>query len=163
MMKSYPPFASAYLYSYLHQNRLSKVETGSKSAHLSSIKKLTDVCKHSKLTDMKPLGEYIRELRDKNDLSLREFAAKLGGLSAAFLSDIELGRRYPSDDVLTDMARVLGTSIEDLKSHDTRAPIKELKQLADSNPAYGIALRKVIDSKISPEELINLADSKDGK
>src|SRR5437588_601706 len=37
----------------------------------------------------KTLGERIRELRAEKDLSLREFAKKLGGLSAAFLSEIE--------------------------------------------------------------------------
>lgn len=111
---------------------------------------------------MKTLGEFIREQREKNDLSLREFAKKLGGLSAAFLSDIELGRRYPSEDVLKEMARVLNLGLEELKSYDTRAPLKELKQLVDSNPAYGLAFRKVLDSKFSPEELIKLAEKKDG-
>ena len=42
------------------------------------------------------LGQRIRELRGKKDLSLRELAKKLD-VSAAFLSDIELGRRYPSE------------------------------------------------------------------
>src|SRR5687768_15117008 len=110
---------------------------------------------------MKTLGEFIREQREKNDLSLREFAKKLGGLSAAFLSDIELGRRYPSEDVLKEMARVLNLDLEELKSYDTRAPLKELKRLVDSNPAYGLAFRKVLDSKLSPEELIKLAEKKD--
>jgi transcriptional regulator with XRE-family HTH domain len=38
------------------------------------------------------LGQRIRELRDKADLSLRELAKKIG-ISSPFLSDIELGRR----------------------------------------------------------------------
>ena len=42
----------------------------------------------------KTLGVRIRELRDQRDLSLREFARRLGDVSAAHLSDIELGRRY---------------------------------------------------------------------
>jgi transcriptional regulator with XRE-family HTH domain len=109
---------------------------------------------------MKTLGEYIRELREKNDLSLRELAKKLDNLSAAFLSDVELGRRYPSDDVLAKMANVFGVSVAELKSYDTRVPVKELKLLADSNPAYGIALRKVVDREISPEDIIKLADRK---
>ena len=111
---------------------------------------------------MKTLGEFIREHREKNDLSLREFAKRLGGLSAAFLSDIELGRRYPSEDVLKEMARVLNLDLEEMKSYDSRAPLKELKQHVDSNPAYGLAFRKVLDSKLSPEELIKLAEKKDG-
>jgi transcriptional regulator with XRE-family HTH domain len=109
---------------------------------------------------MKLLGDYIRELREGQDLSLRELAKKLGGLSAAFLSDIELGRRYPSDEVLANMAVVFGVDLGELKSHDTRAPLKEMKQLADLNPAYGIAFRRMVDSKVSPEDLMNLAERK---
>jgi len=109
---------------------------------------------------MSTLGNYIRELREKNDLSLREFAKKLGGLSAAFLSDVELGRRYPSDDVLAKMAKELNVTVDDLKSRDTRLPVRELKQLVDSDPVYGLALRKVAEGNVSPEELIKLAEKK---
>src|SRR5713226_9594675 len=98
---------------------------------------------------MKTLGERIRELRDQCDLSLREFAKKLGGLSAAFLSDVELGRRYPSDKILADMARGLGTTLEELRRYDTRPPLEELKRLTTENPAYGLAFRKVIDKNIT--------------
>ena len=109
---------------------------------------------------MKTLGEYIRELREKNDLSLREFAKRLN-LSAPFVSDIELGRRYPSEDVLEKIAKTLGVSTEELRSYDTRIPISELKKLAKSSPAYGIALRKLADKKISPEEIIRIAEKKE--
>src|SRR5271166_3501441 len=40
------------------------------------------------------LGQRIHELRDKADLSLRGSAKKIG-ISSPFLSDIELGRRFP--------------------------------------------------------------------
>ena len=109
---------------------------------------------------MKTLGEYIRELREKNDLSLREFAKRLN-LSAPFVSDIELGRRYPSEDVLEKIAKTLGVSTEELRSYDTRVPISELKKLVKSSPAYGIALRKLADKKISPEEIIRIAEKKE--
>ena len=112
---------------------------------------------------MKTLGERIRELREQKDLSLRDLAKKIEK-SAAFLSDIELGRRYPSDEVLSDMAQALGTSLEDLRSHDTRAPVQEMKRLASSNPLYGVAFRKAVDkalsNKISPEELMKFLDKK---
>jgi transcriptional regulator with XRE-family HTH domain len=112
---------------------------------------------------MKTLGERIRELRDKQDLSLRELGEKLGGKSAAFLSDIELGRRFPSEEFLVEMARVLRTTVTDLKSFDSRAPIEELKRLANQNPAYGIALRKVIDKGVSAEDLLGLLKKRDKK
>lgn len=108
----------------------------------------------------KSLGERIRELRDERDLSLREFGKKLGDLSAAFLSDVELGRRHPSEKVLGDMARVLGTSLEDLKAHDMRSTVQDLKRLVHENPAYGFAFRQMLDKKISAEDLTELVEGK---
>ena len=109
---------------------------------------------------MKTLGQYIRELREEKDLSLREFAKRLG-LSAPFVSDIELGRRFPSDEVLEKMAEVLAVSIEDIRSYDVRIPVSELKKLASSDPIYGVALRKIADKKISPEDIIRMAEKKE--
>jgi transcriptional regulator with XRE-family HTH domain len=107
---------------------------------------------------MKTLGQRIRELRDEKDLSLREFAKKLGGLSAAFLSDVELGRRHPSDEVLAEMARVLGTTAADLKKHDSRAPVEELKRHSSEDPAFGFALRRLVDKDVKPEDLLKFLD-----
>ncbi len=109
---------------------------------------------------MKTLGQHIRELRVEKSLSLREFAKRLN-LSAPFVSDIELGRRDPSEDVLERMAEAFGISPEELRSYDIRVPISELKKLAQSNPAYAIVLRMLADRKISPEEIIDLAEKKE--
>lgn len=109
--------------------------------------------------DTKTLGQRIRELREQKDSSLRDFAKNLG-VSAAFLSDIELGRRYPSEKVLLSIAQKLDTTIEDLRKYDTRPPVEDLKRLTVSNPLYGVAFRKVIDRKISAQDLINFADKK---
>lgn len=106
---------------------------------------------------MTTLGQKIRELREDQDVSLREFAKKLN-LSAAFLSDIELGRRFPSPEVLLNIARELKISVEDLQQYDQRPPIEEMKRLTESNPRYGFAFRKLVDSNLSPEDLLKLAD-----
>jgi len=102
---------------------------------------------------MKTLGERIRELREKQDFSVRELARKLK-LSAPFLSDVELGRRHPSDEVLEKLAGLLATTVEDLKKYDARPPVQELKRIAATNPAMGFALRRVVDDGVSPEELL---------
>ena len=108
---------------------------------------------------VKTLGQRIRELREQNDLSLRELSKKLKvKVSAAFLSDVELGRRYPSDKGLLDIAKALGTTAEDLRQYDTRAPVEDIRRLASSDPLYGIAFRKVIDKKISAKKLIDLLE-----
>jgi len=102
---------------------------------------------------MKPLGERIRELRDQQDLSVRELAKKIE-VSAPFLSDVELGRRHPSDEVLEMIAKVLNTTFDDLKKHDSRLPVQELKRITASNPAMGFALRRVVDEQVDPDELL---------
>ncbi len=105
----------------------------------------------------KTLGRRIRELRDQEDLSLRELAEKVG-VSAAFLSDIELGRRYPSDNKLAKIAHALGTSLDELRTFDTRPPVDELKRLSAENPTYGLAFRRMINKKISPDEILKFAN-----
>lgn len=109
---------------------------------------------------VKTLGQKIRELRDEQDLSLRELAKKLDGISAAHLSDIELGRRYPSDDLLTKIARKLGVPLDDLQSYDTRPPMEQLKRMTEADPAFGFALRKLVDKQITSEDILNLANNK---
>lgn len=115
---------------------------------------------------MRSLGERIRELREEKDLSLRELARALG-LSAAFMSDVELGRRYPSDEVLAKIAKKLHTTADDLRAHDTRPPLEDLKRVASANPVYGIAMRRMIeridDEDLSPEELLKLLNRRRAK
>ncbi len=111
---------------------------------------------------MKTLGARIRELREDKDLSVRELAKRLG-VSAPFLSDVELGRRHPSDEVFVAIARALGATVTELRSFDTRPPIQELKRLAAANPAYGIMLRKVLDKNVDPEDVIKFLESRKQK
>jgi transcriptional regulator with XRE-family HTH domain len=90
------------------------------------------------------LGQRIRELRDTKDVSLREFAKQIE-VTPAHLSDIELGRRYPSDQLLTRIAARLGVRVAELEKHDSRPPVDEIKRLSEADPAYGFAFRKLVD------------------
>jgi transcriptional regulator with XRE-family HTH domain len=103
------------------------------------------------------LGQRLRELRDKADLSLRELAKRIG-VTSPFLSDIELGRRFPSEEILAKLAGALNVSPEDLKQYDNRGPIADLKRLMDSDPKLGFAFRtaveKVKSGELTAEELI---------
>lgn len=90
-------------------------------------------------------GERIAELRDAKDLSMRELAAQVK-ISAAFVSEIENGMRYPSEDVLPRLAAALGTTVEDLKRYDHRPPTKEIQELVDMDPRFGFAFRKMVNS-----------------
>lgn len=110
------------------------------------------LCKLTRDSIMKTLGERIRELREQSDVSLRELAKELK-VSAPFLSDVELGRRHPSKDVLERLAAILKTTPEDLQKFDARPPVQELRRMAANNPAMGFALRGVVDEGVSAEEL----------
>jgi len=108
------------------------------------------------------LGERIRELREGADFSLREFA-RLLKISAAFLSDIELGRRFPSDDLLARLAKRLGTTEDDLREFDSRPPLDDLKRRSAQDPTYGFALRRMIEDDVSAEDLIEMLDERGKK
>lgn len=108
---------------------------------------------------MKTLGQKIRELREEKDFSLRKLAKKIE-VSPAFLSDIELGRRNPSEKNLKLIAQVLNISLDELRNYDTRFPVEDLKRLATTDPMYGLAFRKVITNKIEPEDLLSFVEKK---
>jgi transcriptional regulator with XRE-family HTH domain len=121
---------------------------------------LTPQCPLYKLTHMEGIGPFIRRRRDELDLSLREFAKKLD-CSPAFISDIELGRRHPSDKVLVEMARVLKVKVEELRDMDLRAPIDEIRRITNDDPTFALAFRTVIDKKISAKELLDFVKQKE--
>jgi transcriptional regulator with XRE-family HTH domain len=102
-----------------------------------SQRKLTHMAIHS-------FGEAIRNLRLKRDLSLRELAKKIE-ISPPFLSDIELGKRYPSEETLEKLAKALKTSVDELRAFDHRDSVSDLKRLIESNPRLGFAFRAAVD------------------
>jgi transcriptional regulator with XRE-family HTH domain len=115
---------------------------------------------------MEGIGPFIRKRRDELDLSLRELAKKLD-CSPAFISDIELGRRHPSDKVLIEIAKILKVKVEELRKMDVRAPIDEIKRVTQNDPTFALAFRTVLDKNISANELLEFVrkkeDEKKGK
>ena len=101
------------------------------------------------------LGSEIRRLRMKAGIGLRVFAAKVK-VSAPHQSDIELGRRMPSEKVLRATAHVLrdqGTSYEALKQLDARLD-PEIEAWAQETPEVGQMLREVRNSRRPPREVL---------
>jgi transcriptional regulator with XRE-family HTH domain len=90
------------------------------------------------------MGQRLRELRERTGLSLRE-VAKAAKISAPFLSDVELGRRFPTNETLALIAQKLRASADDLKKHDHRSALADLKRLAEASPSLGAALRALVD------------------
>ena len=84
------------------------------------------------------LGDYLREQRQANRLSLRQLAAA-AGVSNPYLSQIERGLRRPSAEVLQALAKALRISAETLyvqagilSPDDTEARSVELSIRADT-------------------------------
>ena len=79
-------------------------------------------------------------------------------VSAPFLTDVENHRRYPKDETLEKLASALGTTVEDLKAHDSRPPTREITELADEDTQFAFAFRKIVDQVrsegMSPEEMM---------
>ena len=111
---------------------------------------------------MKTLGERIREIRETRDLSLRELASRVG-VSPPFMSDVELGRRFPSDKHMVAIAGVLETSLEELRQFDTRPPLKEFRKAAMADPAYGYAFRRMIDNNVSAGDILDFVQDLESK
>ena len=102
------------------------------------------------------MGQRLREVRERARLSLRE-VAKAAEISAPFLSDVELGRRFPTNETLALIAQKLRVSADDLKKHDHRAALADLKRLAEGSPSLGAAVRSLVDQlqsgKLTSDEL----------
>ncbi len=62
---------------------------------------------------MESLGDFLREQREANRLSLRQLADQTG-VSNPYLSQIERGLRRPSAEVLQQLAKALRVSAESL-------------------------------------------------
>ncbi|MBW3565475.1 MAG: helix-turn-helix domain-containing protein [Acidobacteria bacterium] len=57
------------------------------------------------------MGERIRELRDREALTIEELAAR-SGMSKGFISEIENDKRKPGADYLLRLANTLGASLD---------------------------------------------------
>ena len=112
----------------------------------------------------KVLGTWIHELRQAAGLSLRDLGGRLRptpeapAISAAFLSDIENGHRYPSDELIEKIAEVLGADLNELKRSDPRPPTREIQDLAMINPQFAFAFRRAVEvirnQQLTPQEFI---------
>jgi transcriptional regulator with XRE-family HTH domain len=105
----------------------------------------------------KSLGEDIRDLRIKAGYTLRAFAKKTG-ISVAHLSDIEHGRRSPSEENLKKILEPLlgvGASWERFRRLDTRLDA-ETKKWVDATPGAQQILRVSKESGKSVQEILDI-------
>ncbi|HEV2692317.1 MAG TPA: helix-turn-helix transcriptional regulator [Verrucomicrobiae bacterium] len=104
----------------------------------------------------KTLGEFIRSKRDELDISLRELARRID-ITPPFLSDIELGKRYPSESIMTKLANFFKLPVDELKLLDHRESLSDLKRMLEQNSQLNVAFRTAIEEvkegTLSPEKL----------
>jgi transcriptional regulator with XRE-family HTH domain len=116
------------------------------------------------MNNNKTIGQRIRDLRDEKSISLRDFAIKLN-LSPAFVSDVELGRRYPSEDIIQKMASALGVKLKELEAYDPKPIVEEIKRRSlQADPELGILMRSDLKTDKDFDALKKyLRDRKDKK
>lgn len=109
----------------------------------------------SALRERTTLGSEIRRLRLEAEFTLRGFAKMLGH-TAAHQSDIEHGRRMPSEEVLrrtVDALAHVGANYDELKELDTRLG-RDLEEWIQEHPAARALLRESKASGRSARELL---------
>jgi len=95
---------------------------------------------------MSELGELIRKQRQARKWSLRRLGEAIG-VTAAYVADIEVNRRQPSQELKQRIASVLGIAVDDLEAAD-RHFSSDLRQWVEERPRLISALRSL---KSSPE------------
>ena len=93
----------------------------------------------------KPFGQIIRELRlrNRNYVSLREFARKVG-LSAAYLSRIENEKEPPpSEQIVEKLADALGADKYELYSYAGKVPTEFLETFKKNPRGMASFMRRV--------------------
>lgn len=107
------------------------------------------------------LGGRIKELRLQKNLSMRALAQAANLRAVAYVSDLEHGYRHPSPEVLAALAQALDVPLAELRALDQRAPVQEIKDLTERDPAWAMAFRRALDAAdagMSPERFVEIID-----
>lgn len=110
-------------------------------------------------------GSKLRQLREEKSISLRELAKRVG-VSGAFLSDIELGRRFPASEKLNLIAKEVGVNVEELKQYDFRDEADAIRNMMFADPATGMVFRAItnqLQEGLTPQELLKKISKKTGR
>jgi len=96
-------------------------------------------------------GLKVKQLRRASGLSSTE-VSKQAGLSLSYLNEIEKGKKTPKADKITNLARVLHTTYEDLVSSELNGNLAHVGELLHSNflnelplDLFGIELAKLVE------------------
>ena len=108
---------------------------------------------------METIGQFIREKRNARGLSLRRLALQ-AGITPPFLSDIERGRRFPSEKSRAKLAPLLGVEKGDLDLFDFRKDIPAMIELLQTYPdiqaAFRATMQRIREGTLAPGEFAKL-------
>lgn len=99
------------------------------------------------------MGEVIREARVARG-SLRESAKKLD-ITPSYMSDIENDRRVPAEEVLRNIAQLLGLDFDDLMARAGRFG-DEAERYLRRHPTAGILFRQISEANLADDDLVKL-------
>ena len=91
------------------------------------------------------IGELIKKERIKRKISLREFARNLE-ISAAYLVDIEKGRRLPNHEILQKIADLLDVPLTTLNRYNLEMP-KHVSAWIEKYPFFSKLFRFVLKQR----------------
>ena len=100
---------------------------------------------------MKTCGELIREARQSQGYSVR-FVAREVDLAASYLSDIELGRRLPSEKVIHQLCSLLGMDFDVLMQKAGRIG-EDAETYLKSSALVGRLLRQMAQEQVNEDGL----------
>lgn len=100
------------------------------------------------------LGKNIKYLREKNNLSQKEFA-KILNISNSALSQYESNVRVPSDDIKIKIADYFNVSLDYLlgrpNTHNTQIEKSKAKELEEDFPE-GVSVLYRANKNLTPEQ-----------
>ena len=88
------------------------------------------------------IGEKVKSERIKKKISLREFSRKLE-ISAAYLVDIEKGRRLPNHELLQKIADLLDIPVLTLNKYNLEMP-RNIRDWIDKHPFFSRLFKFVL-------------------
>lgn len=75
-------------------------------------------------------GDYLRQTREKNGWTQPEAAAK-AGIEQSYLSKLETGKSYPSEEIFTRITTAYGINPKDLTSSIFSAELDKLREIGE--------------------------------
>lgn len=142
-----------------HMNAAGRATGQPRGANLALRASMPPVSLHANMAPprKKSLGDVLREARIAKDLGLRELARQLDK-SPSYISDIENDRRVPSEEVLAQLAKILGLDFEKLMALAGRLG-DTTRRLVEKNPEAVALFRKL--SSLPPKDFRRVAKQVD--